>query len=90
MSEIIFIFKCLAITAAITVALQLQMGGESLETKVESYLEKSQVARWIQESAAGGALFLRTAGNEMAGKAQQFISPEEKRASSSENAHRRF
>lgn len=56
MSELFFVLKCLVWTAILTVALQIKVGGMSLEARAENWLERSEASIYVQSVAAGGAL----------------------------------
>lgn len=59
MSEFLFVLKVLALTAVITLAMQVRIGGNTIEERTSHFLTKSQGAVWIQSAAAGGALALQ-------------------------------
>lgn len=56
MSELMFILKCLVLTAALTILMQVKVGPSSLEQQAHWYLQKSSVSIYIQSVASGGAL----------------------------------
>lgn len=59
MSEFFFVIKCLVFTALFIVMMQVKIGGASLEYRAQVFLEKSEVALYVQSAAAGGALALK-------------------------------
>lgn len=56
MDEIFFCLKSFFISGLIIIALQIKISGTTLEERTEILLRDSKVARYLQESAAGGAL----------------------------------
>lgn len=56
MSEVFFVLKTLMITAAVTMLMQVHVGGASIEERANRWLIGSETAIWIQGAAAGGAL----------------------------------
>jgi len=88
MTEFIFVLKCLAVTAALTMAMQLQMSGVPLETKIEQSLEGSPVIAWVQSAAAGGALMIQRSTDYATSKAKEIFSGEENSAPYTQRAGR--
>lgn len=61
MNEAVFVLKCLAITAAIVLFSQTNLGGLTIENHVDGALRTSKASVWIQSAAAGGALVISNA-----------------------------
>jgi hypothetical protein len=59
MNELFFVLKCMAITIALTVLMQVRVGNSSLEQESQWFLQKSTVSIYIQSVAAGGALAIK-------------------------------
>lgn len=88
MTEFLFVLKCLAVTAVLTMAMQLQMSGVPLENKIEESLENSPVVAWVQSAAAGGALMIKKSSDYATTKAKEIFSGEENSASYTQRAGR--
>lgn len=73
MTEFIFVVKCLLVTAILTMALQLEWQGVTIETKAERFLEESPAIAWIQSAASGGALALQNSTILIREKARSFF-----------------
>ncbi len=59
MSEFFFTLKCLIFAGLFLLILQVQVGGRSLDDRMMDLVERSPVAGFIGDSAAGGATLLR-------------------------------
>lgn len=63
MSELFFVLKCLVFTAILVIAMQVRVGGQSLESRAYHWLQKSDVSQYVQSVAAGGAMAIRNLGS---------------------------
>lgn len=61
MTELMYVLKCLALTAALILVSQIRVGGLTLEEKMEENLRHSKTSVWIQSAASGGALMITNA-----------------------------
>lgn len=59
MSELIYSLKCLFFTVILVVAMQLKVGGRSLESISYEWMRYSKVSIYIQSVAAGGVLAIK-------------------------------
>lgn len=55
MSEFFYVLKVFILTAAVTMLLQMRVGGSTLEARTDRFLTRSDVALWLQSAASGGA-----------------------------------
>lgn len=59
MAEVRFALKCLGISILIILGLQLRVGGERLENKLESLVKSTQIVEPLQQVADGATLGIR-------------------------------
>lgn len=59
MSELIYSLKCLFFTVILVAAMQLKVGGRSLESISYEWMRYSKVSIYIQSVAAGGVLAIK-------------------------------
>ncbi len=53
MEDIMFVLKCLVVTAVLVVAMQIRVGHESVESHMMSWLHNSTVSNTLNDVAAG-------------------------------------
>lgn len=59
MNEFIYSLKCLFFTIILIIAMQLKIGGRTIESMSYEWLRYSKVSVYIQSVAAGGALAIK-------------------------------
>lgn len=62
MEELKFVMKCLFFTALVTIFMQVKIGSQSIENHTYRWLQSSKVSQYLQSTAAGGAMALRSFG----------------------------
>lgn len=62
MEELKFVVKCLVFTMLLVVLMQVKVGKASVESYSHHWLRTSAVSQYIQSTAAGGAMALRSLG----------------------------
>lgn len=77
MGEVIFVAKCFVMTAALTLAMQLRWGQETLEDKIQQEIKASPAVHWIQSVASGGALFIDRTTTAMSRQIDQWMGASE-------------
>ncbi|MBX2987988.1 MAG: hypothetical protein KF802_08820 [Bdellovibrionaceae bacterium] len=88
MGELVFVLRCLALTAAIVTFSQLQVRGESIEDHVDQAFRASKAAQWVQSAATGGALAIQNAFNSVKNGVDQALSPDKEQPTRFERAGR--
>ena len=59
MGELKFVAKCLIFASLVMVFSQFEIENETLETKAEVFLQHSETASIIRDTARGGAVFIQ-------------------------------
>lgn len=65
MDEFKFVVKCFIFATGIVVLSKVKMSNETLESKAEFFLQQSNTAVYLQQSAEGGAVVLNKAFEEI-------------------------
>lgn len=63
MTEVKFVLKCFLVTCLLVVAMQIRVGGRTIESHTFRWLRYSPVSKYIQGVAAGGVMALKRATN---------------------------
>ena len=79
MDEIKFAVKAFLAALGIVFIFQLDIAGETIESKVQNWIETSETSEYLQQSAHGGALLIQKTTQESLKFIKEKISGQENR-----------
>lgn len=70
MMDFLFVLKNFAMTLVLVYLLQFKIGGQSLESRFDHWLRRSELSHQSRMAAAGAALFIEESSSQLKNKAQ--------------------